>query len=75
MPLNNLAVKVGSWMGFVFPSQGGWFEGMADYVLAIHAMACFEIWIVLFVLVRLMRMQINRREKHEAEDSVSLRLR
>jgi hypothetical protein len=69
MPVNALAIKIGSWI----PRGGGWLEGMADYVLAIHAFALFEIWIVFFVLVRLIRIQINRREKHG--DPVSLQLK
>ena len=74
MPINGLAIKIGSWIDFVLPSQGGWLAGMADYVLGIHILACFEIWIALFVIVRLFRMQSNRREKHDAENSVSLHL-
>ena len=69
MPVNILAVKVGSWM----PRGGGWLEGMANYVLAVHVIACFEVWIALFVLVRLIRIQIKRREKHG--DPVSLHLK
>jgi hypothetical protein len=69
MPVNDLAIKVGSWI----PRGAGWFEGLADYVLAIHAFAWFEIWIAFFVLVRLIRIQINRREKHG--DPVSLQLK
>jgi hypothetical protein len=69
MPVNSLAIKVGSWI----PRGGGWLEGMANYALAIHVVACSEIWIALFVLVRLIRMQNKRREKHG--DPVSLQLK
>ncbi|MGD0913407.1 MAG: hypothetical protein ABR928_16060 [Terracidiphilus sp.] len=72
MPVDGFAVKFGSWIGAVLPSQGGWVEGMADFVLAIHMIAWFEIWIVLFVFMTLIRMRISHREKRDAEDSVAL---
>jgi hypothetical protein len=71
MPLNSLAIKIGSWI----PQGGGWLEGMADYVLAIHVTACFEFWIASFLLVKLIRMQVARREKRDAEDSVMMQLK
>lgn len=69
MPVNDLAIKVGSWI----PRGGGWLDGMANYVLAIYLIACFEVWIALFVLVRLIRIQINRREKHGNPISLQLK--
>jgi len=69
MPVNDLAIKVGSWI----PRGGGWLEGMADYVLAVHVFTCIEVWIALFLLVRLIRIQISRREK--SGDPVSLQLK
>jgi hypothetical protein len=68
MPLNEMAIKIGTWL----PSQGGWFEGMANYVLAIDVIAFFEVWIAFLILMGLVRLQINRREKH---DAVSLHLK
>jgi hypothetical protein len=68
-PVNGLAIRVGSWI----PRGGGWLEGMANYVLAIHVIACLEVWIAMFVLVRLMRIQSKRRDKQA--DPVSLQLK
>ena len=75
MPFNGLCIRIGSAFDFLFSPRGGaWFQGMENYALGIHVVACIEVWIVLFVFLRLIRMQINRREKRDAEDDVSLHL-
>ncbi|MGA2653751.1 MAG: hypothetical protein ABSF28_24790 [Terracidiphilus sp.] len=74
MPFNDLSIKIGSWIDSAFPSPG-WFAAAGNYMLGIFIVACFEVWIGLFVFVRLMRMVMNRRAKQDAENSLSLQLK
>ncbi|MGA7341075.1 MAG: hypothetical protein WBE72_21480 [Terracidiphilus sp.] len=75
MPLNELAIKIGSWIDTIFPPRGGWFEGAGTYALSILILASFEVWVALFVFARLIRFQMSRREKRDAEDFASLQLK
>jgi hypothetical protein len=68
-PFNDLGNKIGSWIDLLFQSRGGgWLDGMSAGLEGNFFLAWIEIWIVLFVFVRLIRMQISRREKKDAEE-------
>jgi len=74
MPLNDLGIKIGAWVESALPHRGAWFQGARTYAPGVLALAWLELWVVSFLFVRLIRMQMSRREKREAQDSVSLKL-
>lgn len=69
MPFDGLPAEIASRIDSVFPSHGaGFLDGMFTGLEVDFGLAWIEIWIVSFVVVRLIRMQSNRREKNDAAD-------
>ncbi len=62
MPFIDLGMKIGSWLTSMFPSlgQGAWFQGLGTELGVDVVFVWIEVWILLFVIVKLVRRWKNR---------------
>jgi hypothetical protein len=57
-PFSGLSSRLGTWIA----------PGLASELVGDSIVVWFEIWIAMFIFVRLIRIQMNRRERKDAED-------
>ena len=64
LPILYLGRAISSLIESIFPpSGGGWFAGLGTALIVDFVLAWLATWIVLFVLVRLIERQINRKKR------------